>query len=589
MVNNSQFHSRRYKNTTKISKTIFVLAGFLIFSIAFQTLMSGFSTQISSDPPTTPSSSARPIDDIPINEIKVEQKNGLGEIEITNARLYGNINESNFISPDTENVTYDHDAPLFSGTVRKATTDNADGSNIRVSHISIQINETVQWFYNESISIYDEFMVGFSPEKQPAILKEIYLNETIVSNSSKYYSNTAQDTITFMFDFKEEFQNNPKGNFVLLYVYEVHVPIIAWQIETPIKAVEIGDSIVSDDDFFQYMEDIEQDFTQNYEYNVTLGNSETPLNMTAQFAITFPNPDDIHSVVIDSIGNLDEDDYNVENTDNILTIKNYLDLYNSSSLDAHFRADFTVEMLEVVDGFWCEDRLVAGEDLRERDYKITITSGPADLMLKYFGFNDTTIFYPHLKDETNSIKSALGRLTTIYDMNTSSGISDGVIQSEDISQGISMLSAKEHQISPYVLFKDEIDIITVQYYAIQDLSFVITDNIQTPLSDIKVNIYFGGISYGSLINLDENYPMGPKISNSQGEITVYNVPVGNFTIEVLDFLGNPKENITVSSLNEMHNNLVITSNIHFPEVLLYFAGISAFFLLLGLVIYKKNG
>ena len=134
-----------------------------------------------------------------------------------------------------------------------------------------------------------------------------------------------------------------------------------------------------------------------------------------------PNHQDIYEPVLEMYNDQTIPTNQYSLIDNILTFSNKTYLNETNSFDLTFKADFTVEMLEVVDGLWSEDRLVKDLNIRERDYKITITDGPANLILKNIGINDTGIHFDHLYDGEDSAKSALDRYVIIDNMNISTG------------------------------------------------------------------------------------------------------------------------------------------------------------------------
>jgi len=278
--------------------------------------------------------------------------------------------------------------------------------------------------------------------------------------------------------------------------------------------------------------------------------------------------------------------------DNIISILLWTDLSTPTSLDLRFKANFTVEFLNVVDGFWCEDRLVEGTRIRERDYKLKVTDGPADLLLLYFGFNDTTIYHSDLV-ENSKIVSALNRPVAVQNMNKSDPYADTKPDPGEAGYGVEYvdgitINILDDGIVTYYLFRDDIDIITVRYRTIHNLEFIITDNIKVPKADVRVNVYYGGLLYGAKISNVENLPIAPQVSDSRGLVTIYGVPVGNYTIEIIDANSLPIEIHEVSSLKSAGDNMIVTAYTHFPSTILVFLGISVLFIVSGSVIFKKN-
>jgi len=398
----------------KLRPISWFLIGIFIFSFAFQINNNEqMQTNFTKSPDlflNTPLSLGEDEGDIgePHAE-KANPLNTLGEIEITHMDLPLDPTQDNFFPLSSNIINYTHSDPKFEGTIANASTERTIGEeDPRSSNITIQISESVIWKYNESAS---EYIVGFTPVLQTAYLETIYINGTEL-DPSEYYDNSigvgVNKTYSFYYDFEGE---NLKGEFNLTYVYNLIIPITGWS--------------VSNNDPTQHISETNQTFTQGFSYNVTFGEENSQFNTLVRLKIYLPNHQDIFEPVLNIYNNqtLPLDQYNFT-TDNILTFSHKIYLNESNSLDLSFKANFTVEMLEVVDGLWSEDRLVEGLNTRERDYKISITEGPTDLVLNNIGINDTGIYYSHLYLAGRSGRSALNRDVYIENMNKSTGFED---------------------------------------------------------------------------------------------------------------------------------------------------------------------
>ncbi|WP_457556489.1 hypothetical protein [Candidatus Harpocratesius sp.] len=541
------------------------------------------------------SNSSHPIQPV---ELKEDKMNDLGQIEIYGFSVREELRPTAFFRDDIQNIHYDHDVetvnPKFDSTIRVASAVHASGNtDSRNSSVEILLNETVKWTYTENAT---SFIVGFAPYVQPATLFAMYLNGTKLDSTNYSIEEQFLDGIYyswFYYNFTTLFNAYSSAEFLIKYQYTVEIPISNWKvINQPILPDENEESNEYQNPF-QYITGIKNNFTMPYVYNVTFGREGWLYNVTAKFLITLPDSDDIFAAELKSYSNqvIDELPFTLENNSIKLNIWTFLD--QRETLSAEFKANFTVEILESIDGeqFWCEDRLVDGTRNRERDYKITVSDGPADLMVAMFGLNDTGIYFDDLNEDRNDrIKSALNREVVIIDMNRSEGQPSGTIisgnQTLEYVDGISMLISGESYLSPYALFKGEVDIITVKYRATRDLNLVIADNTKTPISGIKVNIFFANQPFGSKISLYDNLPYPVKTSDNNGRIIIYGVPIGDYIIEILDNSGHHLQNLTASSL--IDENLIVTTIPHFPLVIIIFGVVSAVCIVTGLIIYKKN-
>lgn len=568
----------------KLRPISWFLIGMFIFSFAFQI---NYNEQMQTNFPNSPDSFLNtPLslgeDEGEINDPHLEKAdplNNLGEIEITHMDLPVDPTPENFLPSSSSIITYDHRDPIFLGTIANASTERAIGEDPRRSNITIQISESVIWSYNESAS---EYVVGFTPVLQAAYLEKMYLNGTEL-DPSEYFENSTgagvAETYTFYYDFEDVYDFKKKDEFNLTYVYNLILPIIEW-------------SVINNEPT-QYITETNQTLTQGFSYQVTFGKENSQFNTLVRLKIYLPNHQDIFEPALNTYDNqtLPSDQYSFTD-DNILTFSHKIYLNETKSLDLSFKANFTVEMLEVVDGLWSEDRLIEGLNIRERDYKIKISEGPADLVIKNIGINDTGIYFGHLFIVGRSGRSALNREVYIENMNKSTGLEDEIDWNETAIapvyfDGITFLHHSESSSKePYWLVKNEIDVITIKYFAVYDLSIILMDKISTPVEGYSVKLFIGNHLYGTTINNFTSMPYPMISSDKNGAIVFHSVSVANYTIEIYDKKGNYIETATVNSLVEVNN--VVTSIPHYPVTILLFTGVSAAFILIGFIIFKKN-
>lgn len=586
----------------KSTKSLFsITVSFLfVFSMAAQILNFGFTPSDNQIYETTrdilPSSAYNTQDGIQPLELKDDLKNDLGFIEIEGLSVRAEIPANSFYESDSDNIQYDHSVeainPKFDSTLLAASAERSSGTTAnRNSTVRILLNESVKWTYT---SDSESYIVGFAPYMQKATFSRMYMNGTLV-NSTQYFTSSefigGKFINRFNYNFTDLFEANNDGEFILLYQYTVDIPISRWQVNTVFDATqtEEGDIILEDE--YQYITGMQTQMSLPYSYNVTFGDQDWDYNVSARFKITFPDPEYIYDTELVEYSDAVIDDLPYSLINNTVSLNFWTELEQKRQLDAKFQADFTVEILESIDGeqFWCEDRLVSGINTRQRDYKITVSDGPPNLLLMFFGMNDTSIYYDELLDE-NEITSALNRYTAVENMNVSTGDPSGTVVSGNTTlefvDGISMLITPETHLFPYILCRGEVDIITVNYEASHDLNLVITDNTKTPISGVRVNVYFRDHLYGAKMNNFNVLPYPQKSSNSNGKIFIPGAPIGDYMIEILDSQGNSFQNLTASSLEDV--NILVTNIPHFPATILVFAGISAVLIISGLIIYKKK-
>lgn len=462
------------------------------------------------------------------------------------------------------------------GTVTPASLDTKSPSGLgSVYNMTIRLKETVNWTYNENIT---SKLIGFRPYLSPISMNAMYLNDTLVP-SNKYFVNSSsfsydqsffgdvQERQNIYYDFTTEFQTHPNGTLILSYQYDYNLPISSWECNN------IGS--------IQYLRNYQQNIIQSYINNITIGTPTRILNLTGTFNITLPDRMEIYETEFTNLdGHYPSEVYEYDREMNSFSIPQ-INLTSTRQFDFTFKGNFTVEIIDTVADFWAEDRLVESQNLRERDYKITVSAGPASLKIKNLLINETSIYYKDVAG-SNQISSALGRTVFVNNMNVSTGAPSSFNMT--YYDGIILLGKATESL--YYLVKGEVDVVTVRYTASRTLTAIITDKITNPLAGYKVRVYFGNQSYGSQISLGNSKPYPELITNSRGQITIPYAPIANFTLVISDGSGNFVCNESAHTL--VASNLIITPVVHFPSVILIYTGIFTAVLLLGIAIYKKN-
>jgi hypothetical protein len=441
--------------------------------------------------------------------------------------------------------------------------------------MTIRLRETVNWTYNENVT---SKLVGFRPYLSPISMNAMFLNSTPVA-SNKFFVNESsfsndndyfgdiQDRQNIFYDFTTEFNAHPNGTLMITYEYDYNLPISSWECNN-VESI-------------QYITSTQQNIIQSYVNNISIGLPTRVLNITGTFNITLPDGADIYDTVFTNYnGHYPNYPYEYAKSGNSFSIPQ-VNLTAPRQFEFTFKGNFTVKVLDVVNGFWAEDRLVESQNLRERDYKITVSAGPATLKIKNLLLNETSIYYKELIS-SNQISSILGRTVSTANMNLSLGAASNFNQS--YVDGTVLLGSRTE--SSYYLVKGEVDVITLRYTTSRTLTAIITDKITNPLVGYKVRVYFGNQSYGSQISLSNSKPYPELITDSRGQIVVPYAPIANFTLVIYDPNGNYISNDSAHSL--VAKNLIITPVVHFPSVILIYTGIFTAVLLMGIAIYRKN-
>ena len=295
---------------------------------------------------------------------------------------------------------------LFNQTVTPASLNTETlVSSSPVYNLTIRLNELYQISYNNYSQVH---IFGFRLSLQPARFHAVYLNNSLLSPSN-YIVNYTQSGLnqyntSCYYDFTSLFQSHQNGTFLLTFQYDYDFPLTYWT--------------VTQTTLDQYLTQNPQTLGVEYSENVSIGNIETPMNVTASFNVTLPDPSVIYGDTFNQFGSRatlpsDYRDYG----NNIFQIFSVDTNFTTVALGFNFWANFTVQLNNAIfDDNCCADELVSGISLRQRTYEVSVISGPPDLNLMNFCLNDTSIYYSDYFG-LGSFSSALGRSPNIENMN----------------------------------------------------------------------------------------------------------------------------------------------------------------------------
>ena len=151
----------------------------------------------------------------PVSGYEREKLQDLGEIEVTNFQVYDNVtNSGNFIFNSSGDISYYHEETdlKFMYTVENASVEISKITTPdfmqREANVTIRLNETVKWEYNENAT---EYTIGYRPYMQMGLLfMEVYLNNTKM-NASSFYQDIYNEKTVMYYNFTEQALSHPSG------------------------------------------------------------------------------------------------------------------------------------------------------------------------------------------------------------------------------------------------------------------------------------------------------------------------------------------------------------------------------------------
>ena len=442
----------------------------------------------------------------------------------------------------------------FVETISPAIIDNLN--NIKKKTITIKLNETMHVYVNNTIAGY---LIYFSYFFLAKLLNFYIDNGTSIiklTEDSDYFINNRGYLV---FNYEDYFQQGPIFNFTMHLIWDYDAELGDWTLdqreETPL-----------------IMSETEQEFTSKFTYQFFLvGYSANPNLVTrgeeinhivAALTITplekelLSYQDLIVNLVYVNLGGYVNDDNSLS-----IEISDQFKL-NRSFISLNFTCSFGLKFEEPVEKSWAIDRLVGERNLRERIYIISMTNGPRHIFLKNVALYDTGIFV----DQVVDAYSLFNRDVEFFDANASVPRQLGLRMN-----------------MPYLIFGETCPF-SIQYRATQTLNIIITDTIKMPLVGANIEILHFGVKYGTYVSNESVQPINPGTTDENGQIRLYDVPRGNYTVRVI-WQGKLVTESTVTTDKEV--NYVFTSVPHFPLWILIFGMISGIILVVGALFYLK--
>jgi len=501
---------------------------------------------------------------------------GLGNITITKFSFdeEGIFNQSdNYpnlvddLSSGALNISYLE--TRYINTTEFAQFNNLDDSFPKSNKITVLINESISVQFNSSVDNSEGYLI-YNPILYPRVLKQVLVKNSTDANIEELNEGdyTIDSSDYFVFNY-QNFFSTTFHNFSIYFIFEYSLTLEMWDLtQNPSDVLSLTQQI--------------QTFSPSFYYNFTLIGTKISSNVTSP-------PERADNLVLEIIVNpLDKDLF----FDHILEIDNqtkvnFLEpdkkINVTISADAKlfslkFITNFTMMFENSVDFSWAIDRLIGERNIRERIYFPSLISGPKHIFLNDIELIESTI----IVDQIISNRSIFERNVNVYDEIIS--ITQETIENSLIFTKNAVKRKGLKLFIPYMIVGEKSPF-SLKYSATNDLKIVLTDNIRMPLVGYRVELKYYGKNYGTYISNDFSQPMAYAYSDENGEISIENVPNGNYTVKV--YRGTVV--ITEFQINTFRVvNYLVTNIIHFPLWILIFAGINGILILLGILLYFKN-
>ena len=437
----------------------------------------------------------------------------------------------------------------FSNTLRPARFNNSDIRD-RFEYITVKFNIYITFYYNSSAS----GLLMYQTNLYPTNLLDVNLNGTLLPEGNY----TIDSENAFIYNYREQ-HIDKNGTLPFIFTYDYRLNIEYWNIN----------------------QDPNQNFnminkTQTQSVNFTYGFTIKGLIKTSQGSIGLADNLDLDFLFcIEDSNKLYNFEYLIGNeSKDINAHKNPQNWFNGSCLANQtlvllkFTTNFIIGFNNVCYDFWAIDRLIMSDNIRERIYFLEIFDGPSGIYLEGIQFIESNVYYSQFRKITTNFE----RGASVIDLNTTEG---GGLSPKP---GLNITSS--------YFIKNEVLAVIVEYQTTEFLSVVVTDHIKVPLTGVILRFYYFNQTYGTYISSEKSQPIPYRITDDAGQVVLYNVPIGIYTVEIYNPLGHFEMNGTADT--SIAPNYINTTVIHFPTWIIIFSIIYSIILLAGVWIYIKN-
>ncbi|MHA1727383.1 MAG: hypothetical protein ACTSWY_01465 [Promethearchaeota archaeon] len=480
--------------------------------------------------------------------------------------------------PNSISYEYLTDFPsAFLGVQHAANLSVWDSGSI-TGDITIRINESVRfdYLYNDSKTITN--FKSILSDSDRSTLHKLTVNGTEIDldNESLFLIDNGYYVFNYSSVRRHDIQY-PNGTIILGYEIDYDLKIRGWQM-TQIGAYQEGTRPV-------YLNNDSTTFNAYYNYTFSPGKLDNTLDLTAKYLINIPDSDFLSissvatyagNIVTGNVTLLNLGEHYILKEDNSVELT--VDLKNGETplqYSINSETNFTVEFINRYCSSWTKDYLYSGRDSRVRQYEISCVAGPPNLFVSHFSINETTIPFNDKISITSELieHGAQRRVIATSNMTALCG-----------TIGTTIFSYEESILGIYPLFVGETDTITIRYSSWRTLNLTVVDNINQPLQNVEVRLYYENVTYGTLMFDGNYYPITPKITDLYGQVSFPDVPYGNYKVEIF-YGGVFIQNSTISTIIPI--NIISTSIPHFPMWILIFSSISFILALVGFIIYRR--
>ncbi|TXT59756.1 MAG: hypothetical protein BAJALOKI2v1_170010 [Promethearchaeota archaeon] len=473
------------------------------------------------------------------------------------------------------NITEDKINAQFISMEKPAKVDNQGKASENSKKLVVNLRDSLEANYDISIpSEVDQYFLDYRPKLGSIEIQDVYYSNVSSSPSLVKLSEENDDYNILTNDFVRfnyyDYFNNESREFKLYIDYTYDIPLINWTLtQKDISNLIYNNETTSLYPKFTYKFNLTTDIVPGDTYSA----QRVPSNISLDLNITLPDKDLIynHSLTVNGVG-VSSNDFLT--TDKVINITLTGD--NTEFL-LDFNTQINMKFEKPVGKTWAIDRLIEKNNIRERIYFPTITSGPKKIYC-YVSILEDTIS----TDQVISTSSLFDRevsYTSVDRRDVEEEIGDSLVFTEQaaVKKGIKVKL-------PFIISNETVPF-SIKYRATEDLRILVTDNVDMPAQNLKVKIFYFGQEYGSYISVEKTQPLADLSTNANGEILVKNVPNGFYQIQV--YQGETiLANTTVSSFQA--SNSVTTDIPHFPYIILVFGSVNAILLAAGAFIYIKN-
>ncbi|MFW9819098.1 MAG: carboxypeptidase-like regulatory domain-containing protein [Candidatus Thorarchaeota archaeon] len=445
---------------------------------------------------------------------------------------------------------------VFIETMEPAIQDNLNEDISDRNIITVKLNESLSVVYNNPLA---GSLIYLSR------LRSIRLHEFYVDNGTDIIELDEETDYTFdsnkfiVFNYKPYFHKGPVFSFDMYLIWEYDISIQSWALsQYPRQDLRMKNAV--------------QNFTVKYKYGFNLvgkkygetifDNNVEADNIDVALTINLPDRNKLneHSLLLNDIPAEIGDHLNINKSIDILLTDHFL--ANNSVVLLNFTTPFTCKFESSVDKDWAIDRLISMNKIRQRIYLPSIIDGPKHIYLKNLSIYEQTIFI----DQIIRGNSQFEREIQYFYLNSS------IIGVEGIELKF-----------PYMILGETCPCI-IKYISDDILRVVVTDNIRMPLVGARVEVFYYGVEYGTYMSMNNIQPIPPGNTNENGEIILFNVPHGNYTVRVYYNRIFLKES-TANTVNQI--NYVNTDYPHFPIWIMLFGLLNGVIVLIGAIFYLK--